>query len=537
MVLTSAMNYLVRIAIFTLVIMFILVGESIAIDYSKGSCSNFVRGSFEFGEAGEGCDVEAYTSLSKVLFTYQDFVFDRMNPTSGKREEYVTSIVGLISDLSRFYINQRKPDVSEEEEKAWVRAILAKGNQETYLSHYRVDRDGRVKLTTGDRLYSYGIMQIHRRWHKIQDTEIGVDIVENIMYALDHYYDFWKAARGVSCVRGRAGNKDYLLRIARSAYAAYNGGPGSYCRWTNSKSKWAQNDRGYLQKWNKQLWLGYAEKHQDESQSPVKISCLMDGDGVCNNSSKYDAYVAGTTVYLPDGKTCRLNGDSELACFSDSRALNCLIPDGEMPEGIKGYINNDEMGELKMTHYHDRDQLCRKNYQDLLPLFSFVKPNKSINLRATPGGRQLAGVSPKRVYQILDYDMKSDGSGGRYYKVYSNGHYGYFYAGDTESAATWAEPAEEDLSRSVVPLQDQSFEVVKKDGIKLLDEPKDTANALDVVEKGETLSVNKIKMVGVERQIYISVFFKGQSGWLYIGRIHPKVTVGDWVKVKQVEVK
>ncbi len=516
------------------VLTILICQSAFATDYRSNRCKNRKGGEFDFGEGGVGCDVSAYKEIPDVMFNYASFVFNRAEETEVQRKEYVTSMVGLIADLARFYIDQRKPNASEQEKKAWVRAILAKGNQETYLSHYRIERDGNIKLTTGDSLYSYGIMQIHRRWHKIQGTDIGVDLVENILYGLDHFYDYWEGSKSKSCVRGREGNSDYFKRRARSAYSAYNGGPGSYCRWTNSGARWAQNDRGYHQKWKDQLWLRHAESHQDDSKSPVDINCLMNDEGNCDKSVNYDAYYDGDKYLLASGETCYRTGEAELSCFQDSRMRSCFKASEGLPEEKKGFVEFEKSDDMIIKTFTNRDLICHNAFPSLIKRHSFIKLNKSINVRATPGGNLVTGTTAGDIYQVLDFDFKNDGSGGRYYLIKVNGKYGYIYAGDIEDHLEWAEEVEaNEDSNYVFPSKGQVAEVVKEEGTKLLRSPHEDSEVVTTAETGETFKVYAVRVIGEESLVYLLVQHDGRMSYLYAGRMNPSVTTDSWVKISE----
>src|SRR5690606_2031283 len=168
--------------IFYFCALFLFNSVALSADYSNKTCRNMVRGSYKFGEGGDGCDLAPYSSESSVVGRYEPLIFNRRNSSESERQEYVTNIVGYLDEVSLHYLERRLPNASSAEKRAWIRAIKAKGHQETYLSHYRNDVDGRLKLVTGDSLSSYGMMQIHKKWHSLQGTEIGVDLTSNVLY-------------------------------------------------------------------------------------------------------------------------------------------------------------------------------------------------------------------------------------------------------------------------------------------------------------------------------------------------------------------
>jgi hypothetical protein len=127
----------------------------------------------------------------------------------------------------------------------------------------------------GDSGYGYGLVQVDERWHpQMALTNKAEDLITNLMFGLDMFFQNWEKAPKMKCVA-----KGDFDQRARAAYAAYNGGPAKYCRWTKPKDKWARNDKGYWEKYHSQRWLKYVAS--TEARSPVDVECLVEGGGSC----------------------------------------------------------------------------------------------------------------------------------------------------------------------------------------------------------------------------------------------------------------
>ncbi len=521
--------------IFIFTVLFLLSSVSMAADYSNKTCRNLIRGEYKFGEGGDGCDLSAYSNESSVISRYQPLIFDRAQGGESERQEYVTNIVGFLDEVSLRYLERRLPNASSAEKRAWIRAIKAKGHQETYLSHYRDDVDGKLKLVTGDSLASYGMMQIHKKWHSLQGTEIGVDLTRNVLYALDHYFDLWQDAKRASCVRGHEGSALYFERVARSAYSSYNGGSSQVCRWTNAKDRWAQNDRGYYEKWSQELWLEYLLASPAQVRNPVtvNIDCVMEGGANCFDDPGIFTGLAFTTS---DQRYCMMTDDQTGICFKESRTLECFI---DLPTYGAGRdlreLSRQELRGVRLTDYeHRRTRFCQSRVPYLFAIGTFFKAQKSIAVREEPEGRLLTYLKPGQVYQVLDFEVERNTSGHRYYKVRVGDFEGYVYAGHIGDWQRWAIPVDSANSSQVwIPRSGETIEVVKSDGIPLKRVASDTARTIAHVPAGEVVTVESVWIAGNDNATYLQVKYRNRRGWIYAGHTYPMLTIRDWVKIVQ----
>jgi hypothetical protein len=110
--------------------------------------------------------------------------------------------------------------------------------------------------------------------HVTQLTKNGAgwNLAQNLASGLDELYYDWNLASHSSCVKTS-------VQHAQGAYSAYNGGPGSVCRWSSSKSTFSRFDKDFLIQYRNQLWL----QHVSDTSAPAKfdISCLMESKSDC----------------------------------------------------------------------------------------------------------------------------------------------------------------------------------------------------------------------------------------------------------------
>lgn len=238
-------------------------------------CKNKVNGTYIFGRAPYGCDASSYEDTSKVLESMDSLVFNEKKNQNEEVKRYTTAMFRFARDAADEYITRRNPNVSKAEKEAFRKGVMALMHQESFWSHYRISaKDGNMKIMKGDQDFSFGMMQIHGRWHKDMLMKYeGWTVKGNLAYGMDMYYSAWQKAKSASCV------KTFDQR-ARAAYSVYNAGSWASCRWTNPDDKWARNDTGFYQKYTGQLWNKLIDKGAIVNMpSPVKMACIFDTGG------------------------------------------------------------------------------------------------------------------------------------------------------------------------------------------------------------------------------------------------------------------
>jgi len=220
-------------------------------------CPEQIGGNWAFGRAPYGCDVEVFGSADVVRTDFSAYIFDDAQPRDEERIRYMGELHAFLGDEAGAYMRSRKPAVTDAEINAWRHAVYTAAHQESFWTHYReaqIGGDPFLTMIRGDQGHGHGLMQIDDRYHTAAiDSGSGWRLDDNLIYALDIYYQGWQRAPGESCVIA-ATNWD---QRARAAYSAYNGGPGQICRWTDPDDPWAQNDEGYYDKYTRQEWTLY----------------------------------------------------------------------------------------------------------------------------------------------------------------------------------------------------------------------------------------------------------------------------------------
>ncbi len=220
-------------------------------------CPTRLGGGWNFGRIPYGCDVEEFGDAEVVRTDFSPYIFDdEVADRSGERSRYVDELYGYLKEGAADYLSSRR-EASAEEVEAWRHAVYATAHQETFWTHYRKgseENDRMLTMIRGDHGHGHGLMQIDDRWHtEAIENGKGWHLDENLTYALDIYYREWQQAPDEWCV----GSPTNWKERARAAYSAYNGGPTQHCRWTDPNDTWAQNDQGYLEKYEQRTWLDY----------------------------------------------------------------------------------------------------------------------------------------------------------------------------------------------------------------------------------------------------------------------------------------
>jgi hypothetical protein len=250
-----------------LVLVFLFSVQTLA---SSLSCLNEIGGSWSFAAAPSACDVSPMIDPSVIANEYSHVIYE---DSSANLQSYLSHMYPLLRDIGKSYIHRRNPQVTDTEEKAFLEGLFTLAHQESFWTHYRHGADQVIRYMRGDALHGHGLMQVDDRSHvDALKQGRGVDLVYNIMFGLDIYYQAWVSAPQQSCLKSAT---DYQDR-ARAAWAAYNGGLGAICRWRNNPSG---GDRQYLSKILQKQWLQFVV----DQNAPVlvDVQCLMLGQRPC----------------------------------------------------------------------------------------------------------------------------------------------------------------------------------------------------------------------------------------------------------------
>jgi len=215
-------------------------------------------------------------SQDSVQNQYSPVLFNDASEATAERKDFLSEMYLVLRDVGTSYLLRANPQVSNAELMGFLDGLYALAHQETFWTHYRLGKDQLIRYMRGDGDHGHGLMQVDDRSHvdALRDGR-GVDLVYNIMYGLDVYYAAWVKSATSSCV---STSTNYKNR-ARSAWSAYNGGPGKICRWSSSPTS---GDTGYLQKYNQRGWLKYVR--DTGTAVALDVNCLMYNTRPCSLS-------------------------------------------------------------------------------------------------------------------------------------------------------------------------------------------------------------------------------------------------------------
>ncbi len=488
-------------------------------DYWK--CVNRVGGSWTFGRAPYACDASAFGDDRFITTNLKALVFNDKVEANGERARYMSELYPAMRDIALHYLHSRKPAATAEEKAAWLRAVLALAHQESYWSHYRTASDGRLKMMRGDFGHGHGLMQVDDRWHFVAvRAGKGWNFVDNMLYGLEEYYGNWQRAPSASCVRYAT---DWRNR-SRAAYAAYNGGAGKICRWTNSRDAWARNDQGYAEKYDGLAWNAYVRN--TNAPAGIDASCLIEGGEVCPPGGNTQQW-QGKLLVLPGGVACALDNSKTMHCMAERRDAACLAHHASFDENAAVSVTLNAVAKLKRVD-HDR-HICATSYSPQVSrVGNYVKAGKDIYLRATPAGAAVSVLPRGAVVQVSDFEVRGKSSQDRYYRVTHNGKTGYFYAGDKADYASWATPVGAPAGTHMIPITGDRILIQAPNGINLRATP--GGNLLSTVPRLTVLTVNGWETRGGNNTVYYRVTHGGRTGYLYAGQLLPQSTQGDWVR-------
>lgn len=442
-------------------------------------CFNRIGGSWTFARAPWACSSSAFIGDDYVKTKFSPYIFDDAKNRTNETERYITEMNHLVIKTAEYYIKKRKPGVSQTEVKYWTQAIQAITHQESFISHYRDGSDNIMRMMRGDFGHGHGLMQVDDRHHFVNvNSGKAANLMGNLFYALDIYYDAWQAAPSKWCV---SGNNDYYNRI-RAAYGAYNGGPSSICRFKNPNHKWSRNDKNFKDKLDGKTWKRYVTS---ETPTLVDVACLA-------NSTSTD-------------------------CTSSSGNGNNDSNGNSQDSGNDGETDN---GSVKPTPPPTTST-------DVFMVGDDIKLLKNINARKTPGGRWLGTFSAGETYQVLDVYKANDAAKSRYYLIRKNRLRGYIYAGNSKNYKEWAIAGEN--AYKYLPVKDSLVRVATTSGTNLRATP--GGKYLTKVPSGTVLRVIKTFIKDSDKQLYIKVNYRNTIGYLYSGLIAPRYTTPYWISI------
>lgn len=500
-------------------------GKANTADYWK--CSSKVGGSWTFGTAPRACAAKSFISENFVNNKFSEYIFDEKVSRTSERVRYVTELNHLVQEAAEYYMKKRKPTVSSTELKWWKRAISAITHQESFMTHYRKGSDQTLRMMRGDVGHGHGLMQIDDRWHFAAINEgRAANLMDNLFYALDIYYKGWQNAPDKSCV---SSSSAYYNR-ARAAYGAYNGGDSASCRFTNPNHKWARNDKNFKDKFDGQTWKRYISSSQ--TPKSVDIACLSNSkNSSCNEVKTPVVATPPAQTPLPikqPGKILKYRGflcaleDKTYHCISQPEQRFCLVNKYSL---INEVVNTIAVKPIVLL---DIEEVCG-NKNELLEVGDFLKIEKNINLRVTPGGLRNDVVREGETYQVLDVYTVATRNNSRYYLIKRGSNYGYFYAGDQDNRDEWATKADS-VNEILIPVKNSMVTIITKSGTNLRKTP--GGDRLLTVPSGSILKVLSTVIVGEINKLYIEVEYRGSRGFMYSGQVHPSNSIKDWIQIQ-----
>ncbi|NVK25066.1 MAG: hypothetical protein HWE10_09080 [Gammaproteobacteria bacterium] len=507
-------------------------------------CFNQTTWGSGFGSFAIACDVQPWGQPNFVIDNFSSIMYDHSSQ-SGERARFMNELYSVLKATTRYYIETRKPDVTDAEVEAWQLANFAKAHQESFWTHYRYSQSGLVQMLRGDSGHGHGLVQIDDRWHftKIEEGA-GWHIFKNITYGMEIFYSEWQSAAGASCVDSETS----WLQRSRAAYSAYNGGPTKVCRWTDPTDVWAQNDQGYLEKIQNAAWLTHIT---DETVvTEIDITCFMEeqrgcsaAEGMVEVDSDNPENWPNREIILESGESCLLvNGGLE--CVENSKDLLCL----NLQYGVsKGDVfPSSSVSDNYQKTIHEPLACYREASPDLaftgeamkfvgkVNGFAATTPYIYDRIGGSTTGSQITWGKPYQVLDVVINGLSDDNPGQVYYKVKDTYSQGYILVGDFDQLDTNTELVDvNSLSKEYVSIArtDDEVTVLSAAGIALTAEP--TSNvAITTVPYETKLDVLSTRLIGNDIEIYYQVEYAGQQGVIYGGKVLNGNTQNNWAAIE-----
>lgn len=486
-------------------------------------CTGKVGGEWNFGRAPNGCNASSFGSDKVLKDTYGDLVFMDGSERTAERKRYMQDLHAVIRDAAEYYIKKRKPNAPTAEVEAFKLGILTTASQETFWSHYRFASDSRYKMMRGDVGHGHGLMQVDDRHHFPAVTSgTAWNLIGNITYGMDEYFANWERAPAQSCV-GSATN--YEARI-RAAWAAYNGGPGKICRWTNPNDKWAHNDKGFYDKLKSKSWKTYVADLN--KIAPINVPCLVEKRENCPAPGEPEQpSIRENVLYrTAAGTPCVLVGGG-LKCMAEFRDSVCLRSVSSFTNGDAVVVTDQALSAFPRTTL-DRHATCKAFDSSLINVGKVAEAKTNINLRSTPGGGLLTTMNKGVKAEVLDFEIRNLGVQDRYYKVTVAGKTGFVYGGDKTDHANWLVAAAVDTTPSVIARPGEKIQILNAAGINMRTTPGGTLQLN--IPKNTQVTVIEFQIKNAVNDVYYKVTYKGKTGYVYSGALLPRDTTSLWTK-------
>lgn len=487
-------------------------------------CNSRISGKWVYGIAPSACTVDPFISKNIVRDKFSLYTFDEKKTDSTERRRYVNELHNLISKTAEYYLKKRDPNVGKTELGWWNRIILTIATHESFLSHYRDGKDSKLRMMRGDFGHGHGLMQVDDRYHFVNiNNGTAAQIVKNLFYAMDIYYAGWKASKTASCI---SSTTNYYNR-ARAAYAVYNGGAKRVCRWTNPNDTWARNDKNFREALDAKKWERYlSSSHKFEK---LDIACLASDKTDCSSQSGGSDDGGDNDSSNPKGKIlnyknfyCALSDDSYF-CVSQEKYNVCLISGFDLENTVVKTNVDRPITLLRPS------EICPSGDQ-IFEVGKFIRVEKNINLRATPGGQKVGLLSSGSTFQILGSYVNANAERSRYYLVRANNQFGFFFAGNKQTASSWTSLTS-DKSDLILPIKDSVIKIETNSGINLRRTP--AGLKVGAAVSRQNYKVLDTVFVGKTNKFYLKINVDGTNGWIYAGQIHPLYSVDNWISVER----
>lgn len=492
------------------------------VNYYK--CTGRVGGEYNYGRAPQACNANAFGNDKYVMSTFKSLIYND-TAASSERSRYVAEMNAVIKEAATYYLKKRKPEVSATELSWWVFAIQATASHESYWSHYRKGPDSRLKMMRGDYGHGHGMMQIDDRAHfPAVNSGIAWNLTSNLTYGMDVFYRQWQRAPSQYCVGSPT---NYEARV-RAAWAAYNGGGGRLCRWTNSADRWSENDKNFYYHFRNRQWEKYIM--DPNKKASIDVPCLIEKKENCPQRGappRTPTLKAGVLYKGPSEKYCVIQ-KGKAFCVSEARDAICLNQLSSYASPEAAAVSAAALAAYAPTTL-DRHSLCKTYESTLLPVGMNIETQRNLNFRVSPGGGLIRVIPKGEVFTILDFELRHAPENERYYKIRYQDTEGYIFGGAKTDYDTWVVPETGRNLPASLARVGESVKVVNKVGINHRAAPGGALLAL--IPPGTQLQVFEVFIEGSNNKAYYRVNYKGQTGYIYTGFLQPTDTTGEWCEV------
>ena len=252
-----------------------------------------------------------------------------------------------------------------------------------------------------------------------------------------------------------------------------------------------------------------------------------------------DVLFAYKQLVLDSGETC-LHNNGEFQCVSQSKDALCLLEKFDQVVEPNAFQLTAAQSTSQSKVVYDRHS-CLSNVNSIMAVGNNIKVLQELPVYNTIGGDMVGTTEVDKIYQVLDVVADTKYQINRYYKVLLAPAYttepntagdeavqvpavtGYFFAGDINTYAEYAEASSSAAADPVILAKGSQFKVNTEEGLSML---ATVGGAVTLtIPHNTVMAIEQTEILGDSNQVYYHIHRKGINGVVYAGTLTPQMAM------------